>query len=69
MVNVKIIGAGGFGGTGMIELLLGHPEVTFIPVPEYPVRKKKSVKQDFTSFPLKTHFRHRVIKNILLCLC
>ena len=26
MVKVKIIGAGGFGGIGMIELLLGHPE-------------------------------------------
>ena len=26
MVKVKIVGAGGFGGTGMIELLLGHPE-------------------------------------------
>ena len=26
MVKVKIVGAGGFGGTGMIELLLGHPQ-------------------------------------------
>ena len=25
MVNVKIVGAGGFGGVGAIELLLGHP--------------------------------------------
>ena len=25
MVKVKLIGASGFGGTGMIELLLGHP--------------------------------------------
>ena len=26
MVRVKVIGAGGFGGVGMIELLLRHPE-------------------------------------------
>lgn len=25
-INVKIIGAGGYGGVGMVELLLGHPE-------------------------------------------
>ena len=30
MVKVKIIGAGGFGGTGMIELLLGHPEAELV---------------------------------------
>ena len=26
MIKVKIIGAGGYGGIGIIELLLGHPE-------------------------------------------
>ena len=26
MIKVKIIGAGGYGGVGIIELLLGHPE-------------------------------------------
>jgi len=30
MVKVKIIGAGGFGGTGMIELLLGHPQAKLV---------------------------------------
>ncbi len=28
MINAKIVGAGGYGGVGIIELLLGHPEVT-----------------------------------------
>jgi len=26
MIRVKIVGAGGYGGVGIIELLLGHPE-------------------------------------------
>jgi N-acetyl-gamma-glutamyl-phosphate reductase len=26
MISVKIIGAGGYGGVGLIELLLGHPD-------------------------------------------
>ncbi|MCB1102193.1 MAG: hypothetical protein KDL10_07515, partial [Kiritimatiellae bacterium] len=26
MIHVKVIGAGGYGGVGIIELLLGHPE-------------------------------------------
>lgn len=26
MINVKIVGAGGYGGVGITELLLGHPE-------------------------------------------
>ncbi|MBU4285438.1 MAG: N-acetyl-gamma-glutamyl-phosphate reductase, partial [Verrucomicrobia bacterium] len=26
MIRAKIIGAGGYGGVGVIELLLGHPE-------------------------------------------
>jgi len=30
MVKVKIIGAGGFGGTGMIELLMAHPEAKLV---------------------------------------
>lgn len=27
MITAKVIGAGGYGGVGIIELLLGHPEV------------------------------------------
>lgn len=27
MIKVKVVGAGGYGGVGLVELLLGHPEV------------------------------------------
>jgi N-acetyl-gamma-glutamyl-phosphate reductase len=27
MIRAKVIGAGGYGGVGLVELLLGHPEV------------------------------------------
>jgi len=27
MINAKIVGAGGYGGVGLVELLLNHPEV------------------------------------------
>lgn len=27
MINAKIVGAGGYGGVGLIEFLLRHPEV------------------------------------------
>ena len=30
MVKVKIVGAGGFGGTGMIDLVLRHPEAELV---------------------------------------
>ena len=26
MINVKVVGAGGYGGVGVVELLLSHPE-------------------------------------------
>ncbi|MBN2714171.1 MAG: N-acetyl-gamma-glutamyl-phosphate reductase [Planctomycetes bacterium] len=30
MVRVKLIGAGGYGGIGLIEMLLGHPEAEIV---------------------------------------
>ena len=30
MVRVKLIGAGGYGGIGLIELLLRHPEAELL---------------------------------------
>lgn len=30
MIRVKVIGASGYGGVGIIELLLGHPEVKLV---------------------------------------
>lgn len=30
MIKVKVIGAGGYGGVGITELLLGHPEVELV---------------------------------------